>query len=103
MFNRPLSKYAKSKLIIENQLLLFILVDCEWLPWKEWGPCSVSCGGGRQIRKRFFKPAAFEGKECEGRRFEVQKCNIVNCPSKLNLIIIININNNICGPYYSKW
>ena len=67
----------KKKLII-----FFFAVDCEWLDWEDWGPCSVSCGGGRQLRKRFFIPAQFEGKACSGARFEVRKCNIEFCPSK---------------------
>ena len=68
------------------------VVDCEWLEWEDWEPCSVPCGEGRQSRKRFKKPLQFGGKPCTGKQFEGRTCKIKNCPSKLQFrCIIINI------------
>ena len=38
-------------------------------PWGEWGPCSVSCGGGTQSRER-----------TDGSETETQDCNMDECP-----------------------
>lgn len=50
-----------------------------------FGPCSVTCGGGVQIRSRHCtKPApAHGGKGCVGELEETRKCNTVLCPKKV--------------------
>ncbi|XP_019856518.1 PREDICTED: cartilage oligomeric matrix protein-like isoform X2 [Amphimedon queenslandica] len=55
-------------------------VDCEWREWQEWEPCSKSCGGGRQVRRRFYQPPQYGGKLCEGRAVQLQECNAQHCP-----------------------
>lgn len=57
-----------------------IIVDCEWDEWKI-GECSLTCGGGIQIKSRRFKiVAANGGNECEGSSNYTQDCNLQECP-----------------------
>ena len=57
-------------------------VDGQWSPWLNWGACSVTCGGGTQIRVRSCtKPAPqWGGKTCQGQRGELQTCSTEQCP-----------------------
>ena len=41
--------------------------DCQWSPFGEWSPCSVSCGTGRQERRRHISvEAKGGGRDCSG-------------------------------------
>ena len=57
--------------------------------WNEWvfGPCSKSCGGGRQnITRECNRPKpSCNGKDCDGLHYYVYpiKCNNVCCPGKI--------------------
>ncbi|XP_078377620.1 SCO-spondin-like [Oculina patagonica] len=57
-------------------------VDGEWSDWKDWAPCSVTCGTGTQERERTCtKPRpAFGGKDCVGVSGESKSCQAVPCP-----------------------
>eukprot|EP00795_Rhopilema_esculentum_P014506 gene14506-5566_t len=57
-------------------------VDGEYGPWKNFGACTKSCGGGNQTRTRpCNNPApSHGGKECEGPASESRPCNVESCP-----------------------
>mmetsp|Transcript_25255 Transcript_25255/g.41092 ORF Transcript_25255/g.41092 Transcript_25255/m.41092 type:complete len:303 (+) Transcript_25255:102-1010(+) len=57
-------------------------VDGGWSPWSPWYPCSVSCGGGIQIRVRTCTnpPPSYGGKPCCGPSVESRACNQQHCP-----------------------
>ncbi|CAJ1402607.1 unnamed protein product [Effrenium voratum] len=55
--------------------------DCVWNTWESWAPCSCSCGGGHQDRKRFVlhMPEA-GGERCEpSDKIEIRACNTQPC------------------------
>jgi len=55
-------------------------IDCEWIPWSTWEPCSATCGGGTRSRVRTVAvPAIHGGKECEGSDKEEESCNEQPC------------------------
>ncbi|XP_037928566.1 semaphorin-5A-like, partial [Teleopsis dalmanni] len=56
----------------------------------EWGPCSVSCGGGTQHR-------LVEGKQHRGRHSQSRICNTSACP------ISANLNEVILAHEWSCW
>jgi len=52
-------------------------VDCTLSPWKEWGPCSRTCGGagGWKERSRVIEElAAGGGVQCTGGLNEIESC-----------------------------
>ncbi|KAK7889252.1 hypothetical protein WMY93_024812 [Mugilogobius chulae] len=56
----------------------------KWSPWGRWGACSVSCGGGRRVRRRTCvknSPTV----QCTGRPAEMQKCGKSPCPVKCEM------------------
>lgn len=53
----------------------------EWSSWGRWGTCSVTCGGGRRIRRRTCVRTS-ETVQCTGRPAEIQKCGRSPCPVK---------------------
>eukprot|EP00795_Rhopilema_esculentum_P014505 gene14505-5565_t len=57
-------------------------VDGKYGPWKNFGACTKSCGGGNQTRTRpCNNPApSHGGKECEGPASESRPCNVESCP-----------------------
>lgn len=57
-------------------------VNGKWSPWSTWFPCSKTCGGGLQTRKRScINPApANSGKPCQGVTKETKGCNVNKCP-----------------------
>ncbi|XP_029988492.1 cartilage intermediate layer protein 1 [Sphaeramia orbicularis] len=57
----------------------------KWGPWGRWGTCSVTCGGGRRIRRRTCVRTS-ETVQCKGRPAEVQKCGKSPCPAKCHLV-----------------
>merc|ERR1711871_903057 len=57
-------------------------VDCKLNAWKDWGSCSVSCGGGRRTRTRTRKvEPKFGGVGCAPES-ESEACNPQCCPGK---------------------
>ncbi|KAM4629082.1 cartilage intermediate layer protein 1 [Polymixia lowei] len=52
-----------------------------WSPWGRWGTCSVTCGGGRRIRRRTCVRSSGTV-QCAGRPVEIQKCGKSPCPAK---------------------
>jgi hemicentin len=57
-------------------------VNGQWSSWLNWGACSVTCGGGTQIRVRSCTNPLpqWGGKTCQGQRGELQACNLRQCP-----------------------
>ncbi|XP_029973154.1 thrombospondin-1 [Salarias fasciatus] len=53
-----------------------------WGPWSPWDTCSVTCGGGTQMRKRLCSDPApkYGGKDCVGDASVTQLCNKQECP-----------------------
>uniref|UniRef100_A0A3P9M5Z2 Hemicentin 1 n=1 Tax=Oryzias latipes TaxID=8090 RepID=A0A3P9M5Z2_ORYLA len=54
----------------------------KWSSWMNWGPCSVSCGGGTRQRTRLCASPAPQhgGRSCEGNGVHVDFCNTDPCP-----------------------
>ncbi|ESO89943.1 hypothetical protein LOTGIDRAFT_124430, partial [Lottia gigantea] len=51
--------------------------------WSNWGQCDVTCGGGYKARTRACDspPPLYGGKDCEGEREELKRCNAARpCP-----------------------
>jgi len=47
-----------------------------WSTWGDWGECTVSCGGGEQVRSRSCPDNA-----CEGEAEEKRACGTGDCPT----------------------
>ena len=71
--------------IIETALSYLTVVDCQLSTWSEWVDCSVTCGGGTQLRSRLVAQAAQNGgSQCGGSLVESQICNNQSCLGKLH-------------------
>ena len=59
-------------------------VDGKWTEWKDWEPCSVSCGGGNQLSRRSCTnpTPAYGVADCEGDSVRSRSCNENGCPGK---------------------
>ncbi|XP_040215726.1 hemicentin-1 isoform X1 [Rana temporaria] len=55
--------------------------DSNWGPWEAWSKCSVSCGGGQQIRTRICKHPvrSNNGRTCPGDSTQLLRCNVQGC------------------------
>jgi hypothetical protein len=66
---------------------MICIVDGGYSMWSEFGPCSRTCGGGYQKRKRTCTSPSPDhgGKDCSqfGSTEDVQECATDPCPSKL--------------------
>ena len=73
--------------------LFILIVDGNWGEWSNFEMCTVSCGGGSQIRRRVCDdpPAQFGGRHCllSGSETErateetdTQLCGGISCPGK---------------------
>ena len=59
-------------------------VDGNWASWGSYGACTVTCGGGTQVRSRTCSNPApqYLGANCVGSITSSQSCNTQNCPSE---------------------
>ncbi|XP_018408468.1 PREDICTED: hemicentin-1 [Nanorana parkeri] len=55
--------------------------DGNWGPWEAWSKCSLSCGGGQQIRTRICKHSvrSNNGRTCPGDSTQMLRCNVQGC------------------------
>ncbi|KAM4026917.1 LOW QUALITY PROTEIN: SCO-spondin-like [Anomaloglossus baeobatrachus] len=51
-----------------------------WSEWSSWSPCSMSCGGGEQIRVRDCWHQECEGNAMQSRMCNTQVCLDIGCP-----------------------
>ncbi|XP_075117575.1 SCO-spondin-like [Leptodactylus fuscus] len=51
-----------------------------WSKWSSWSPCSLTCGGGEQIRVRECRHQECEGKAIQSRMCNTQVCLDIGCP-----------------------
>ncbi|XP_061539886.1 cartilage intermediate layer protein 1 [Phycodurus eques] len=68
----------------------------KWSPWGRWGSCSVTCGGGRRIRRRTCVRTS-EAIECTGRPAETQKCGKNPCAVKCQRVCAEGRPDDDCG------
>uniref|UniRef100_A0A8C6WT15 Thrombospondin 1a n=2 Tax=Neogobius melanostomus TaxID=47308 RepID=A0A8C6WT15_9GOBI len=57
-------------------------INGNWGPWSPWDACTVTCGGGVQMRNRLCSDPVpkFGGKDCVGDATTSQLCNKQDCP-----------------------
>ncbi|KAG8003568.1 Cartilage intermediate layer protein 1, partial [Nibea albiflora] len=67
--------------VCSNYHVRFQCPPAKWSPWGRWGTCSVTCGGGRRIRRRTCVRTSVTV-QCAGRPVEIQKCGKSACPTK---------------------
>ncbi|XP_069815842.1 SCO-spondin-like [Dendropsophus ebraccatus] len=51
-----------------------------WSEWSSWSPCSMTCGGGEQIRVRECRYHECEGKAIQSRMCNNHVCLDIGCP-----------------------
>ncbi|XP_058038766.1 SCO-spondin-like [Ahaetulla prasina] len=51
-----------------------------WDPWTPWSPCSVSCGGGEQMRSRRCHQPVCRGLSSQSKTCHTHVCLEVGCP-----------------------
>ena len=64
--------------------LPLLLVNGHWSAWGSFGPCSRSCGSGKQYRRRACNnPAPSSGgRTCNGPSHQSKACNIHVCAGR---------------------
>ncbi|XP_053120701.1 SCO-spondin-like [Hemicordylus capensis] len=51
-----------------------------WGEWSAWAPCSVSCGGGEQLRSRRCRQPGCQGLAVQSKTCHTEVCLEVGCP-----------------------
>ena len=68
---------------------LLISVDCIWSSYQVWSKCSKLCGGGKKLSQRVVIQEPLNGgKECEGSRTKVERCNEKPCEGMIRMITV---------------
>ena len=69
-------------------IYLFVSVDGGYGIWGSFGPCTTSCGVGKQYRRRLCDNPLplYGGKDCVmlGVDVEMRTCNLRSCPGNYN-------------------
>ncbi|KAL5016463.1 hypothetical protein ScPMuIL_006052 [Solemya velum] len=55
-------------------------VDGVWDTWTQWDDCTVTCGGGTQMRNRTCIGPFHNGADCPDKGLDVRMCNEDPCP-----------------------
>lgn len=56
-------------------------INCQWMGWMSWTPCTATCGGGTIQRVRDKSATKeFGGAECPGSALETKACAETPCP-----------------------
>ncbi|KHJ87280.1 thrombospondin type 1 domain protein, partial [Oesophagostomum dentatum] len=59
-----------------------IVLTPHWSEWGAYGQCTVSCGGGQQMRQRMCDTGnSCSNCYCVGSATEIQACNTAACPA----------------------
>ena len=67
-----------------NKLFMIITkLFLGWNEWSEWSPCSSSCNGGQQQKRRACSKV---DTSCDGINTENRECNTFPCTSKVNFM-----------------
>ncbi|KAH0627733.1 hypothetical protein JD844_003874 [Phrynosoma platyrhinos] len=55
-------------------------VPCIWSEWSPWSPCSVTCGDGERVSRRYqLQQRLYGGLECEGPAVRWTSCSLTDC------------------------
>ena len=86
-FSSLLIKASMSAFSLFPSCLFFLpllLVNGHWSAWGSFGPCSRSCGSGKQYRRRACNnPAPSSGgSTCNGPSHQSKTCNIHVCAGR---------------------
>lgn len=65
--------------------------ECTVTSWSEWGQCGVTCGAGKQGRKRTVVDFGdtVDGVNCVKSLSEIRDCNPGPCPGKFYCLSIV--------------
>ena len=66
----------------DKQNFYHFVPDAGWGPYGDWTSCTVTCGGGNQVRQR-----ECQVEPCTGSYMEVQRCNNQTCKLKYCLTL----------------
>ena len=61
--------------------------DGGWGAWSAWGECSVTCGGGEEVRRRECDNPAPQGggEHCQGEKEERRECGEGECGNSIEI------------------
>jgi hypothetical protein len=65
-------------------------IDGYWVLIKDWGECTLKCGGGKQYQQMSCNQPKADGKPCEGPSIRTRPCNMDACPSVVGAAKEIN-------------
>ena len=59
--------------------------ECTFSDWSDYGPCSVSCGNGRRVRRRrlISVDSGSDAVACNGLLTEFDDCSQGPCPGNI--------------------
>ncbi|GIY82917.1 uncharacterized protein CEXT_299231 [Caerostris extrusa] len=63
-------------------------------PWGEWSPCSGSCGGGIQQRRRQCDGSG----KCSNEEGQQRTCNMFPCTGILNILEVAGVHRSALRP-----
>ena len=66
--------------MIANNVIHFVLVNCQWGKWTAT-KCSSTCGNSfRTISRKVLTKPAYGGLPCSGNSTITEKCDVASCP-----------------------
>ncbi|XP_059486805.1 spondin-1-like isoform X2 [Neocloeon triangulifer] len=81
---------------------------CRTTSWSEWGPCSVSCGQGLQLRSRLYQSQSPMTQQCGLPMVEQVECQaeLADCdlgPEDAKSVCQLEKEVGPCRGYYPRW